>query len=70
MKDFKNKNIVVTGAGSGLGRHFAIQLYQAGARLALCDIDLDNQETMTAGSRSVPSLDQVCIKDLIPFIYI
>jgi NAD(P)-dependent dehydrogenase (short-subunit alcohol dehydrogenase family) len=40
MKEFKEKIIIITGAGSGLGQHFAIQLYQAGARLALCDLDL------------------------------
>jgi NAD(P)-dependent dehydrogenase (short-subunit alcohol dehydrogenase family) len=42
MKDFKEKIIVITGAGSGLGQHFAIQLYQAGAYLALCDLDLES----------------------------
>lgn len=39
MKDFSEKTAVITGAGSGLGRSFALQLYAAGARLALCDID-------------------------------
>jgi NAD(P)-dependent dehydrogenase (short-subunit alcohol dehydrogenase family) len=38
MKDFKDKVAVVTGAGSGLGRALAIQLYREGAVLALLDI--------------------------------
>ncbi len=44
MKDFGGKTAVITGAGSGLGRNFALQLYAAGARLALCDIDMAGLE--------------------------
>lgn len=39
MKDFQGKNIIITGAGSGLGRSFADQFYQKGANLALVDLD-------------------------------
>jgi NAD(P)-dependent dehydrogenase (short-subunit alcohol dehydrogenase family) len=35
---------VITGAGSGLGRAMALQLYQAGAHLALCDLHLSGLE--------------------------
>ena len=44
MKDFRDKVIVITGAGSGLGQEFALQLYQSGARLALCDLDQSGLE--------------------------
>lgn len=39
MKSFANKVAVVTGAGSGLGQSLAVQLHQAGAHLALCDLN-------------------------------
>ncbi|MBI9047084.1 MAG: SDR family oxidoreductase [Anaerolineaceae bacterium] len=44
MKDFKGKTTVITGAGSGLGRSFAVQLFAAGADLALCDVDMAGLE--------------------------
>ena len=39
MKDFTNKVIVVTGAGSGIGRATAIAFARRGAQVAMCDRD-------------------------------
>ncbi|HXA47713.1 MAG TPA: SDR family oxidoreductase [Burkholderiaceae bacterium] len=39
MKSFKDKVAVVTGAGSGIGRHLSLQLTQAGTRVAMSDVN-------------------------------
>ncbi|MBS4751723.1 SDR family NAD(P)-dependent oxidoreductase [Nocardioides sp. zg-ZUI104] len=41
MKQLRDKVVVITGAGSGIGRALAVELAGRGARLALSDIDED-----------------------------
>lgn len=49
MKSFHEKVVVVTGAGSGMGRAYAIEFEREGAKLSLCDIDpVGLQETVDA----------------------
>jgi len=42
MKNLEGKIVVVTGAGSGIGRALALQLAAQGAQLALCDVNETN----------------------------
>jgi len=37
--DFKNKTVIITGAGGGIGRAMSIRFAQNGANVAVCDID-------------------------------
>lgn len=41
MKDFRDKVVVVTGAGSGMGRDLAVKLGRMGAKLAISDLNPD-----------------------------
>jgi len=45
--------IVVTGAGSGMGRHFALALAQGGAQVAACDIVPDGLATLKAEAEAL-----------------
>jgi butyryl-CoA dehydrogenase len=49
MKSFTDRVVVITGAGSGMGRAYAMEFEKEGAKLALCDIDpVGLQETVEA----------------------
>ena len=47
MKNLNNKVVVITGAGSGIGRSLAIKMHESGALLALNDFnDITLEETV------------------------
>jgi len=50
-----NKLVVITGAGSGIGRATALKFAAAGARIAHCDVDRSRVEALASelGARSV-----------------
>ena len=59
MKDFKNKTVVVTGAGSGMGRAYALEFAKLGAQLALNDYDAQGLDETLALLKGVPGLRTV-----------
>ncbi|MFT4089028.1 MAG: SDR family NAD(P)-dependent oxidoreductase [Gordonia sp. (in: high G+C Gram-positive bacteria)] len=66
MKNFEHKVAVVTGAASGMGRSLAVQLTEAGARVAISDVDADGlKETarlcLEAGAE--PRFDTLDVSD-------
>jgi NAD(P)-dependent dehydrogenase (short-subunit alcohol dehydrogenase family) len=60
MKSFGGKNVVITGAGSGMGRAYALEFARRGAQLALNDYDADTlAETATLLPPSTTALQSV-----------
>jgi len=51
MKDLKNKNCLLTGAASGIGRSLAFGLANEGMNLFLADIDMEGTEEVAAQIR-------------------
>jgi len=56
--DLSGKAAIVTGAGSGLGRHFALTLARAGARVAAMG---RRMELLTALAREIEGFDGRCV---------
>jgi NAD(P)-dependent dehydrogenase (short-subunit alcohol dehydrogenase family) len=57
VKNFKQKVVVITGAGSGMGRSMAVQLAQQGATVLISDI---NAATLAETKKIVESTGGIC----------
>lgn len=63
--EIRDKVIVITGAGNGIGRELSIQCAQAGARVALLDMSHEAlEQTADLAGRAQVSLHTVNITDL------
>jgi short-subunit dehydrogenase len=58
MKNLAGKNVLITGAGSGIGRSTALAFARHGAKLVLSDI---NQTNLATVEREVTSLGATCL---------
>src|SRR5579864_5986434 len=58
MKNLAGKNVLITGAGSGIGRSTALAFARHGAKLVLSDI---NQANLAAVEHEVTSLGAACL---------
>jgi short-subunit dehydrogenase len=58
MKNLAGKNVLITGAGSGIGRSTALAFARHGAKLVLSDI---NQTNLATVEREVTSLGAACL---------
>ena len=58
---FENKSILITGAGSGIGKQIAIQMSQMGGNITLWGRNLDKlnetKSLLTAGNHSIVAVD-------------
>lgn len=62
MQRFEERNIIITGAGSGLGRATAVRLASEGARMTLVDISEEGlTETVTAVHEVTPDAETTTV---------
>jgi NAD(P)-dependent dehydrogenase (short-subunit alcohol dehydrogenase family) len=61
---FLNVSVVVTGAGSGIGRQLAFAYAQEGAAVTLADIDAENGEAAAAAIRAIGGKAQFVPADM------
>ena len=72
--ELKERVIVVTGAGQGLGKQFALDCASEGARLALADLNLETVEKVAlecrdAGGEARPYQMDVCSEEQVVAFY-
>lgn len=57
MKNFEDKIVVITGAGSGMGRAYAIEFAKLGSKLALNDFDVETLAETVSLVKDVAPVD-------------
>lgn len=62
MKEFAEKIAVITGAGSGIGRAFALGAARKGMKIAVIDIVGNDAEKVAAECMELGSLKAIAIK--------
>lgn len=69
MRNFKNKVVVITGAGSGMGRALALEFHRLGAKLALNDFNettlLETVQMVGGSQKAYCQAFDVSKKDLV-----
>src|SRR5215831_16163263 len=66
----ENSSVIVTGAGSGIGRAAALRFAAEGARVVVADIDADGAEAVvreieTAGGTAVAVTGDLCEQSVV-----
>ena len=62
--DFKNKNVIVTGSGKGLGKSIAEEFAKAGANVVIADISKEDSENVAEELKRYGVKTQVYIIDV------
>ena len=62
--DFKNKNVIVTGSGKGLGKSIAEEFARAGANVVIADISKEDSEKVAEELKQYGVKTQVYIIDV------
>ncbi len=60
MQRFKNRNVMITGAASGIGYATAVRIAQEGGNLALLDINIEQLKIVTNELARVYNIKVVC----------
>ena len=60
--NYKGDAVVITGAGSGIGKGTALQFAKAGASIAICDVNLEAAEKTADECRALTSGKVIAVK--------
>jgi len=64
MSDLKNKVVVITGGGRGIGKAFALRFAQEGARVFIPDISLERAQAAVSEIKALGGQAAACLCDI------